>query len=182
MKKLLEKTGLWFKSLFNKIKNLSVKTKLILAASAVFVVALAITSSVLVKKYKNKAVTVSFDSVYGTEVKSVSLKRGDSYVPSEDAVVPERPGLVFTGWYLDKDAKKPYNGEPIKKNTTLYAGYSPLGYSISGNLGDLPANTAFTLFSTEKIGSSMLSDYLTFSVLNGQAVTLSFTESTGKNS
>ena len=40
------------------------------------------------------------------------------------AVLPEnmkRAGYVFGGWYLDKDFTKPYNGEVLESDITLYA-------------------------------------------------------------
>ncbi len=182
MKKFFEILGFPFVKLFNTVKNLSVKGKIILVSSVVVLAALVTGGLILLNNYKNRPVTVTFDTRFGTSVADVTLKRGEAYIPAENAPVPERTGMIFTGWYIDKNAKTLYNGEPIKKNTTLYAGWEETGFSVAKDLGSLPKDTAFTIFSTEKISSGMISDYVCLTALNGPENAVTATELTNKSS
>lgn len=49
---------------------------------------------------------------------------------------PIRPGYEFTGWYLDKDCAIPLtSGTRVTGNTTFYAGWTPLEYTITWDAG-----------------------------------------------
>ena len=63
---------------------------------------------------------VSFDTCGGTELDSVSVRRGKKICPP---MVPVKPGMMFTGWYRDPEYTKPWNFDvdAVEKSMTLYA-------------------------------------------------------------
>ena len=64
--------------------------------------------------------TVTFDSQGGSDVASVTVKRGDKLTRPAD---PTRTGYIFGGWYTDKDCTTAWNFEndTVREATTLYA-------------------------------------------------------------
>ena len=65
---------------------------------------------------------VTFDSCGGTELESVSVRRGEKLDPP---MTPVKPGMMFDGWYTDPEHTKPWKFEEdtVKKSMTLYAGW-----------------------------------------------------------
>ena len=65
--------------------------------------------------------TVKFDSNGGSEVKTVSVKSGQTIGSIKE---PQKNGFIFTGWYSDEELSDPYSAdEKVTESTTLYAGW-----------------------------------------------------------
>lgn len=65
--------------------------------------------------------SVMFDTTGGSAVDATTVGEGDVLIAPP---APTRDGYVFTGWYTDLDATKPFDVEtPITGELTLYAGW-----------------------------------------------------------
>ncbi len=64
--------------------------------------------------------TVTFDSVGGSDIEDVSVKRGEMF---PEPRYPEREGYTFEGWYKDKDYTNvwDFDTDRVLKDTVLYA-------------------------------------------------------------
>lgn len=70
---------------------------------------------------------VSFDTQGGSPVSPRSVEKGSRL---EALDTPVREGFLFTGWYMDKTCKIPYDlSTVISENITLYAGWKEAGIS-----------------------------------------------------
>lgn len=91
-----------------------------------------------------KPYTITFDSCGGTQVKSNKTGlNGKVLQPNE---TPKREGYTFAGWYYKKNAKdadRPvYFGEAlVKKDTTLYARWTPGGSKTGSTTTKTPTPT-----------------------------------------
>ena len=63
---------------------------------------------------------VRFETIGGTELEAVSVKRGSVI---GEIMTPTKPGAVFGGWYADQALTKPWDTQkdPVRSNMTLYA-------------------------------------------------------------
>ncbi len=79
-----------------------------------------------------KAATVTFDATGGNVTPETVDYQGEQIV----LPLPERDGYWFTGWYEDEACTKLYGMDGVilnpTKNTTLYAGWSPV-YTVTYN-------------------------------------------------
>ena len=83
-----------------------------------------ISEDLTVKAVYSPLYTLSFDTDGGTAIDDVTYIAGE--VPAAPAD-PQNEGLVFRGWYADKDFTVPYDfSAPITQNTTVYAYFSDL--------------------------------------------------------
>lgn len=83
-----------------------------------------ISEDLTVKAVYSPLYTLSFDTDGGTAIDDVIYIAGE--VPAAPAD-PQNEGLVFRGWYADKDFTVPYDfSAPITQNTTVYAYFSDL--------------------------------------------------------
>jgi len=94
----------------------------------------------------------------------------DTKLDLSEMVPPSMAGCEFTGWYLDKYLSTPYEEDmTFSKDTTLYAGYRSNGTTFASYQADMPADTEFVLYSTEKITAETLAEYIKFEdVYNGK--------------
>ncbi len=108
--------GRQLRGLYAKV-NISVKTLNII----IVVLALAIVACMFIG-ISNAGFQVSFDSLGGTMVESQKRMYGDLIEAPEP---PTREGYVFDGWYLDRDALRPWNmnQDMVTESITLYAGW-----------------------------------------------------------
>ena len=67
--------------------------------------------------------TVSFNTNGGSAVKAATVKANTKVTKPAN---PTKSGYKFTGWYLDKDCTETwdFNTNIVRRNTTLYAGWS----------------------------------------------------------
>ena len=83
-----------------------------------------ISEDLTVKALYSPLYTLSFDTDGGTAIDDVTYIAGEVPVAPAD---PQNEGLVFRGWYADKDFTVPYDfSAPITQNTTVYAYFSDL--------------------------------------------------------
>ena len=71
---------------------------------------------------KEETVTINFDSVRGTPVESVVVKKGEAIPKPID---PQREGYTLEGWYIDGE-KWSFVGYVATKNMTLTANWEPI--------------------------------------------------------
>ena len=90
--------------------------KVIIIASIIGVILLAVISSLAIIKLLNAKVVVTFDSKGGETVESLKVKKGT------EVTLPtvSREGYNFLGWY-DESNKKVESKVTIKKATTFHA-------------------------------------------------------------
>lgn len=62
--------------------------------------------------------TVTFETDHGAPVDPIDVRYGSSLAELPST---ERKYNTFGGWYYDKEYTKPYNGEKIKRDTSLFA-------------------------------------------------------------
>jgi len=85
-------------------------------------------------KWKSLKYTVSFEVSGGSAVPNQTVAHG------EKATVPPAPtkaGYTFEGWYTDDEGTEQYDftNNVITANTTLYAKWKPLKYTVSFEVG-----------------------------------------------
>ncbi|WP_212961275.1 S-layer homology domain-containing protein [Cohnella xylanilytica] len=83
---------------------------------------------------------VTFQSNGGTPVSPQNLDPGDAATEPGD---PARTGHTFGGWFADEALTVPFDfATPINGDTTLYAGWTPIPYTVTfdKNGGDTEAN------------------------------------------
>ncbi len=70
----------------------------------------------------NTTYIISFNTDGGSEVQSIILKAGERIVLPDP---PTKDGYVFTGWYNDRECKRPVNTSVFKANgnMTIFAGW-----------------------------------------------------------
>lgn len=63
---------------------------------------------------------VDFDTRGGTELESISARKGEKIDPP---MTPMKPGAIFAGWYKDPDCTErwDFNRDTVEKSMTLYA-------------------------------------------------------------
>ncbi|MCL2093088.1 MAG: InlB B-repeat-containing protein [Treponema sp.] len=84
-------------------------------------------------------VILSFNSLGGTFVESVIMKKGET-TPSP--AVPIRRGYTFNGWFpqngtapgVDWGTPWSFGGDTVDADTTLYARWNPISYTINFNV------------------------------------------------
>ena len=68
---------------------------------------------------QEKSFTITFDSMGGSNVSSITIKDGETLVMPAD---PTKPGYVFAGWYLDRNYSSLFSATTaINGNITVYA-------------------------------------------------------------
>ena len=74
---------------------------------------------------RNPGLTVTFDSMGGTDVAPQKQVYGELLTPPDS---PTREGYAFTGWYKDYACYEPWNTEvdTIQSEMTLYAGWEKI--------------------------------------------------------
>lgn len=104
------------RGLYSKV-NISVKTLNII----IIVLAAALVAS-MAFGIANRGFLVEFDTLGGTPVES-QKRMYDELVAAPEA--PTREGYVFDGWYLDREATRPWDMESdvVTGPMTLYAGW-----------------------------------------------------------
>lgn len=108
--------GRQLRGLYAKV-NISVRALNII----IIILALAIVICMFVG-ISNAGFWVSFDSLGGTMVESQKRMYGE---PIEAPEPPTREGYIFDGWYLDRDALRPWDmdKDTVTESITLYAGW-----------------------------------------------------------
>lgn len=100
------------------------KRRLLLILLAVFAVLILTTTLVACSRggSRNTTYIISFNTDGGSEVQSIILKAGESIVLPDP---PTKDGYVFTGWYNDRECKRPVNTSIFKANgnMTIFAGW-----------------------------------------------------------
>jgi len=95
--------------------------------------------------------TLSFQTNLGTPLDAIILRNGSR----PEIPQTEREYNTFGGWFFDSDLTRPYDGEPIFYNTTLYAKWDTiftnqffvnLTDSLNESYGD---DSAFMMFSSD---------------------------------
>jgi len=108
-------------------------------------------------------VTVTFDSMGGSEVGSVTVPKGEELLKVD---TPSRSGYVFAGWYYEKAPVNEFKeGDVFSQNTTLYAGwYEPvIEVDNAEYIGDCDSGISFVVSSETELTNANLSDYIEFS-------------------
>lgn len=109
-------------------------------------------------------VTVTYDTLGGNKIDSVTLTAGDTV-----GILPEaiKANSVNNGWYLDKQCTLPfYEDEPVTRDMTLYAGYDDDGIKPDTpdyseiTISDAPEDYSFSLISSASITSENLQDVI----------------------
>lgn len=85
-----------------------------------------------------------------------------NYIPLPEA--PTKEGYTFTGWYTDEACTNKYEGETVREDVTLYAGWEINTYTVTYDANGGSAcesvtvnwNTAPTLPTTTRIGYTFL--------------------------
>lgn len=83
---------------------------------------------------ETKKVKVSFDSLGGSEVSSTYAINGKLEEPSD---IPQKDGLVFSGWYKDKESKIKFDftKDAVENEITLYARWTIMMVEIDSEGG-----------------------------------------------
>ena len=91
------------------------KRRLLLVLLAVVAVCLLLTSLTACKNGSdgNTTYIISFNTDGGSEVQSIILKAGERIELPDP---PTKDGYVFTGWYNDRECKRPVNTAVFKAN------------------------------------------------------------------
>lgn len=110
------------------------------------------------------SVTVTYDTLGGNEIDSVTLAAGETIGRLPEAI---KKNAVNNGWYLDKECLTPfYEDEPVNSDITLYAGYdedkikqeTPEYNEIT--ISDAPEDFSFSLISSQIITDDNLQDVI----------------------
>jgi uncharacterized repeat protein (TIGR02543 family) len=112
---------------------------------------------------QDSQVTVTFDSMGGSEVGSVTVPKGEELLKVD---TPSRSGYVFAGWYYEKAPVNEFKeGDVFSQNTTLYAGwYEPvIEVDLAEYIGDCDSGISFVVSSETELTDANLSDYIEFS-------------------
>lgn len=76
-----------------------------------------------------KTITVIFESNGGTEVASITVKKGEKLIPPP---IPEKAGHTFAGWYLDSAiAGSEFDFSDVTDSITLYAKWTINRYTYT---------------------------------------------------
>ncbi len=76
---------------------------------------------ILFAGWKDKEFTVTFDSMGGSEVAPITVKKGGTITKPTD---PTKEGDIFDGWYTEATAENLFNfATPILSDLTLYASW-----------------------------------------------------------
>ena len=100
--------------------NVSVKTLNIVIIACVLLIIVLVAMDL-----RDPGLTVSFDSLGGSDVASQQQMYGELLVLPDP---PTREGYAFTGWYRDPTGFEPWNDttDTIQSDMTLYAGWQKL--------------------------------------------------------
>lgn len=112
---------------------------------------------------RDTQVTVTFDSMGGSEIESVTVPKGEG-LPGVDT--PSRSGYVFAGWYYEEAPVNAYKeGDVFSEDTTLYAGwYEPdVEADNAEYIDDCDSGISFVVSSEAELTDANLSDYIAFS-------------------
>lgn len=82
----------------------------------------------LVAKWDINQYTVQFVSDYGSFADQ-TIEHGETIKPDK-LTIPEVEGYTFDGWYAEDNTKFDFT-QPIKRNTTVYAKWTPNDYEVS---------------------------------------------------
>jgi len=88
---------------------------------------------------KNKTVMIAFNSNGGSYIMPEIIESGKSI----EITSPTKEGFNFDGWYYDDALTIPYNNETFKRNTTLYAKWTPKTYTIAFDYDIEPIEAEF---------------------------------------
>lgn len=109
-------------------------------------------------------VTVTYDTLGGNEIDSLTLTAGETIGRLPEAI---KKASVNNGWYLDKECTKPfYEDEPVNYDITLYAGYDEDGIKPETpeyneiTVSDAPEDFSFSLVSPISITNDNLQDII----------------------
>ncbi|MGE7694313.1 InlB B-repeat-containing protein [Lysinibacillus sp. NPDC094177] len=94
--------------------------------------------------------TVSFDSGGGSTVAGQTFNHGEKATKPAD---PTKAGSTFAGWYTTNTFETPFDFEntAITKETTVYAKWTPVQYTVSFNSGGGSAVADQTINHGEKV-------------------------------
>ncbi len=108
-----------FRGLYRYV-NITVKQLDMIIVACILVIVIVVALELI-----NPGITVSFNSLGGTDVAPQEQEYGELL---EEPVSPTREGYVFTGWYKDNACFEPWNMETdmIEGNITLYAGWEKI--------------------------------------------------------
>lgn len=93
--------------------------------------------------------TVTFDTNGGSEIPAVTVPFGQPV--AEPATDPTKEGVLFYGWFADKDCNEEFDfGTLIFKDTTVYAKYAPpvtVSFETNGGseIGDVTIPSGYTV-------------------------------------
>src|SRR5690606_10039443 len=95
----------------------------------------------LYAKWELAEYNVTFDVDGGSEVEAVGVNHGHTIDEPND---PTKDGYTFIGWFSDEDLTEEFDFETeITEDTTLYAKWEVVSYTISLNLNGGTLDPAF---------------------------------------
>jgi len=94
-----------------------------------------IEDTIVYAKWNPVTYTVSFDVDGGSAVPSQTIAHGEK--ATEPMLAPIKAGYTFGGWYTDKNHTQAFTfNSIITGDTTIYAKWEPLKYTVSFEVGD----------------------------------------------
>lgn len=114
------------------------------------------------------SVTVSFDSLGGSEIPSQTLPRGSKLDHFEE---PVRRGYVFAGWFFEEAPVHPCEPDHVfNEDTTLFAGWYELDASedLVEYLPDCEEQVSFLVHSDLELTDGNLADHVHLEEVDGQ--------------
>ncbi|NCA68345.1 MAG: hypothetical protein EOM87_09840, partial [Clostridia bacterium] len=143
------------------------KSVLIIAILLILILTAGIVTTVMLF---NRKVTVSYDTVGGTQIDSVIISRGTTV---SAPTAPTKSGYSFAGWYTDPQFNTPFDfTNPLTGDITLYAKWNPENHTVTilnsnenmGNVSDTsgvlyPYGSEATLTAIPSSGYSFLGWY-----------------------
>ncbi|MFJ5767750.1 InlB B-repeat-containing protein, partial [Lysinibacillus sp. NPDC093210] len=108
-------------------------------------------NTTLYAKWKPVTYTVNFEVNGGSLVPSQSVAHGEKV--SKPTSAPTKAGYTFEGWYTDDEGTEQYDftNHVITANTTLYAKWEPLKYTVSFEVSGGSAVPSQTVAHGEKV-------------------------------
>lgn len=118
-----------------------------------------------------ETVTVTFDSNGGSEVESVTLKKGEKLIDVPQSFLL---GSSFVGWYVDEEANGQFNYDSaINKDITLHAGFVETKYDVnetkvtSAYNENISKNEKIVFVSDEKLTKDEFLDSIVIEAISG---------------
>lgn len=110
----------------------------------------------------NTQVTVTFDSMGGSEIESQTMPKGERLTKVD---TPSRSGYIFAGWYYEEAPVNAYKADDVfSEDTTLYAGwYEPdMEVDKAEYIKGCDSSISFVVYSEAALTDANLSDYIDF--------------------